>query len=518
MNAQTFKVPSRQVAVMWSLVFSYGTNALVIVRTLCLVPLYLQHISLKEYGAWLATGGVLSFLTVMDFGLMGVLAQQCAAAYGAGDRDKLGTIIGTGMTVSAVLSFLAMAVAAAAAPILPRAMGLSGEVASRISFCFVLAGIANGLSLLAFALSGVMKSLQRTFATGLVLFLAEIVNIALTLVLLLKGWGLYAIACGLFGRGIFVLVGNLGWCFLLFLRENLPWRLWVWEEAKAMWRMSVFTFAGRIASGLMAGADGFLIGALIGPETAGIYSLTTRAAVIVLSLAGSFATALMPSLAHLKAERGLDRFKEILIVCLKIQTTIVTIGMAGVIVFNQAFVSLWVGRHLFAGQWINALFCAWGVGYAVTGVNWNALYALGDMANLAKFSWVETILRLCVSVFLIWSVGVIGAPVAALLSQAVGPWLLLSRSLGRRISLKTIELRRLGLGLAGRLLLPISVAMALFWASGMARDWLAFVNQVVSYLLLITGATLLMDRRLVTSVIAPFRGKTSAIATCAGTK
>ena len=81
--------------------------ALALVRNLALVPVFLRHIEPHEFGAWMATGGVLAYLLMVDFGLMGVVAQRTAEAYGARDFPLLSRRIGTSLVVStANLSFI----------------------------------------------------------------------------------------------------------------------------------------------------------------------------------------------------------------------------------------------------------------------------------------------------------------------------------------------------------------------------------------------------------------------------
>ena len=108
-------------------------------------------------------------------------------------------------------------------------------------------------------------------------------------------------------------------------------------------------------------------------------------------------------------------------------------------------------------------------------------------------------------------------PVAALVAQAVGPCVLLSLVLVRRIAFNIGELRRVLIGLAGRLLPPFSLALCVSWLSGPATHWLAFISQVGTYLFLILVASLILDRKLVASLIAPLRGRSSAIVTYART-
>ncbi|MBN1105621.1 MAG: oligosaccharide flippase family protein [Deltaproteobacteria bacterium] len=497
--------PSRRRAVAWTLGFSYSAKVLIIVRTLVMVPLYLRHISLTEYGAWLATGGVISFLTVMDFGLMGVIAQRAALASGANDKEKLGETVGTGMIVALVLSSGLTLVALALAPFVPRLMGVSGEAAHRVLVCFVMAGIANGISVLSFAPSGILHSLQRTFISGLLLLLAELANLAITLWLLLAGWGLYAIGWGLLGRALILLIGNSGWCLQVCLRQMGLRIRCTWAEAGFLWSRSVYTMASRTASGIMSGLDGFLIGALIGPEIAGAYVLTTRAHDIVRSFYGTFAAALMAPLANLRGEDTPLRFKEIVVTSFHVQITFAAIGLAGVVALNQSLMGLWVGKEMFAGQMINILFGIWAFGWVVTGLSWNVLFALGEVPMLAKVSWLEAILRVGLAIPLLLGVGPVGAPISALAGQAAGPCFLLSTLLIRKLRVRLSELRLLAVESMRRISVPVLLAALISWLGGVADHWPQFAVQAAFYLASALAATLAFDRKLLGEVLIPFR-------------
>jgi O-antigen/teichoic acid export membrane protein len=288
----------------------------------------------------------------------------------------------------------------------------------------------------------------------------------------------------------------MGWCILVFIGENLSWRLWVWEEAKALWHMSLYTFAGRAASGLMAGSEGFLLGVLISPETAGIYSLTTRAHDIVRSLAGHFSTALMPSLAHLLGEGNRGRFNEVVMTVLKIQMNIAAAGMAGVVVFNESFVSLWVGSGFFAGNWINLLFSIWAIGYMMGGVGWQILYAAGEISYLCKLAWLEASLRIALSFIFIPILGIVGAPLSAIIAQHAGPIYLIAKRILRLLDALRSGLIELTWAMVKRLLIAVFISFLFYQASGLEENWLYFTKYVALYLSCTLAFTLLVDREI----------------------
>ena len=77
--------PSRKKGTIALMATSYVSLALVMVRNLVMIPLYLACIDNRLYGAWLATGSIVTYFGLLDFGLNGVLMQRVASSYG--ERD-----------------------------------------------------------------------------------------------------------------------------------------------------------------------------------------------------------------------------------------------------------------------------------------------------------------------------------------------------------------------------------------------------------------------------------------------
>ena len=82
-------VVSRRFTSLVNLFFHYNAVVLVIVQGILLVPLYLRSIPVATYGAWLATGSILSWIDLVDPGLSDVLRQRVAYTYGKGDVAAL---------------------------------------------------------------------------------------------------------------------------------------------------------------------------------------------------------------------------------------------------------------------------------------------------------------------------------------------------------------------------------------------------------------------------------------------
>ena len=93
-------VRSRSTTAKWNLFFQYASIALSIISGVVLVPLHLKFISVDLYGAWVGTGSVLIWITLIDPGLSQVLMQQVAVAYGKKDIKLIQKIIVAGSVIT----------------------------------------------------------------------------------------------------------------------------------------------------------------------------------------------------------------------------------------------------------------------------------------------------------------------------------------------------------------------------------------------------------------------------------
>jgi O-antigen/teichoic acid export membrane protein len=325
---------------------------------------------------------------------------------------------------------------------------------------------------------------------------------------LLAGLGLYSIAIGLLSRAVSLAIADGAGCWLLCRRRLALHLRWVGGEARQLWHLSVNVFVSRIATGLAMATDDFFIGVLIGPEAAGIFSITTRAHNMVRSLAGPFGDALMPSMAHLHGEGEHVRFAEVFATALKVQAAIAAIGLAGVAAFDRSFINLWVGPEIFAGNAVNITFSIWSIGYMVSGVIWQTLYSMGHIIKLCRIVWVETAVKVLASLSLIKATGILGAPVSALAAQAITMCMLLP------LMIRTIEFARgdyfkLLKNIFFRLSLPAGIAVAVSLYAGSPQSWSHFVLTVGVYALLASSIFAFVDRKMIH--LLPGKSKRSQI-------
>ena len=83
------KVPSRKIATLVQLIGGHINTALVVVQGLILIPMYVNYIGLHIYGLWLASGGVINMLGMINFGIGSMMIQRIASSYSLKDFEGI---------------------------------------------------------------------------------------------------------------------------------------------------------------------------------------------------------------------------------------------------------------------------------------------------------------------------------------------------------------------------------------------------------------------------------------------
>lgn len=415
---------SRRLTTIFNLVFHHANTVLVMVQAIFLVRLYLARMPEALYGAWLATGNILTYLELVDPGTSDVIRQRVAHHYGASDRAALSRTIGTGLHLSlafALVPLLAWPAADAAASY----ARVTGPDAAALAQSFRVGLVGVSLSLASYGLSAVCSGLQLALRSGLFFIGSGVLSIGITVAMLLAGCGLVSIPAGLAARAA-MLCGAFGWLVWRWRREHLPGPLrFDRGEARQVLSLSSTTFASRVGTALLDRIDAPLTSRVLGNAQTVVYTLTGRALEPVRMVSASLPTSLMPSLAHMVGAGERQAISRVVALVLRATGTLLAVGAGSVVALDAVFVRVWVGPSRFGGPTLAALL-ALSVSFTVSSLALNRVaYSLGAIRQAAWVSLVEAAVKVPLQYLLLRRFGLAGMPVAACLGAlAVSSWYL----------------------------------------------------------------------------------------------
>ncbi len=483
---------SRRRTTQWNLFFHYAAIALATVSGVVLVPLYLKYIPLNLYGAWLATGNVLAWITAVDPGLSTVLQQRVGAAFGRNDTREIQVLLSNGLVLAVLIALVVLLAGLAATNQVGNWVNLEAPAdQAAIQKAFWLAVLGTIAMIFSYPVTAINQGLQGSLGIGLVYVTVTAGSIALTILLLFAGHGVLAIPAGVLVRGMGLAAGNLGYLVWRMHRSRLRLSASL-RELPGLLGLLSFTSLSSAATTVASNAEAFVVARLLGPESTPPLVLARKAPEIAQWAVARPAIAFMPAIAHVVGAGELDKARDALLRLLRITAWLLGIMFGGFLTFNQDFIRLWVGAGLYPGDPVNLAIC---LAFPVTVASYvlrNLCVALGNIRGTSIASAIESLLRVLLMMWGARSLGLFGVAAAPLLAVlAVSTWYLPS-SFSTLLKLSPQDrweaVREAAYALAAAV--PPMLAFSLVDAT----NWIEFGSYVAGFAGCYTATLLLLSR------------------------
>lgn len=414
--------PSRTRATIILAISGYINTGIVIVQGLLLVPLYLNYIGSHTYGLWLASGGILGMLALVNFGVSTMIIQRVSSAYGQQDYLQAGAYFINGVIVYLGICLLYVLIGVGVSLWVPDILRVQGDESELFRHCFQIALLAMTLSIINECMRGLAQALLRPLVPMISMASGRIIGIGSTVWMLFNGFGLWALPTGIaIGEGV-IFILNLFYSIALF--RKLGAQLVIDKKIiKEYTHSSPALLTARLGTAVSHESEPLLITLFLSPEVTTAYMITRRAADIVsqmLSVVYGATHSAFSNLVGFNRERARK-------VAEKLITIVFLFGLIGFVAYvglNDKFISLWVGQSLSLNQ--NIIFLI-GMGFFIRSfrdVLWQTLNGWGDFIYSSYVILSEGCLRLILMIIFLNIFGVVGVPLALLLSSLGGVILL----------------------------------------------------------------------------------------------
>jgi|GEM_PF-636489 len=407
---------SRNSVIKWNLVFNYASIVLAIINGLVIVPFYLKFIDHALFGAWLASGNILVWLTIIEPGVGDVLQQKVGSAYGAKDFKTVGLYISSGITVSIFISILVIIACFLFQYLIPGILNLAPTIdAAQLLLAFKIAAIGTGFIMLSYAFVGSNQGLQSSLGIGLIFIISNTLSLVLNLVLLFKGFGLLSIAYATLFRGVGMVAGNVFYLASRLKKEHIALRF---ERAffTSFSKLFSYTFFSKISNTVVNNLDLVLVARFVNPETVTMLELTRRPVSIIQNFTNRISVSFMPSLAHLHGEGNIGKVKEVFMNFIFLFSWASMFIIFSFVAFNKDLLSVWAGRSVFIGNPLNILIC---LSLLITSYTYNLsnfTFALGNIKGNSFINIVKSVTYVALMFTLGYFWGIYGFLIASILA------------------------------------------------------------------------------------------------------
>jgi len=340
-------------------VFAYGQYGLAVVTGIFLVPLTLHMLGARAWGLWLASSEVLAYAGMVDLGLLGVMPWILAAAIGRKDREEQRMLVSQGLWLGICVGIVYGVAALVAWHVLSPKMFLTAADRALVAKPLAILVIVNVVCFPLAVYKSLIIATQDAFFNGVLGVTQAVLAAALTAVLLVNGYGLYALVWAAMAPTIFVSVVSA--VRAATIAPDLVFTIARprFGELRVLFVNGFGAWLGTLGWQLLAASNGIVIMYIGHPEWVPIYSCTAKVAAMFMPLTWVLPDSGHVALAQLSGEhQAVGRVRRVVLMMQRLHLLIGGGLACGLLVFNPPFVTRWVGAPLFGGLTLNALLAA----------------------------------------------------------------------------------------------------------------------------------------------------------------
>ena len=294
--------------------FAYAQFGVAIASGILLVPLTLHRVGAVAWGLWLASGELLAHAGMVELGVLGVLPWMLAEADGRRDRVAMRHLVGNGVVVATLVGGLYLALAGVGWLFLPRVLRLTPANLAMLAGPLLILVVANAVSYPLRVMQGVLAGLQDVYFNGTFAVVNAVAGVAVTSVLLVKGYLLYALAIGAALPAIVVQVAALIRVLTIAPDLLVGWTRPTLATVRPLFANGAGVWLGTVGWALLAATNAIVITYLGHPEWVPIYAVTAKLSTMSTQLAWVLPDSGLVGLAQLYGEhRDPGRLRSVVI-------------------------------------------------------------------------------------------------------------------------------------------------------------------------------------------------------------
>lgn len=494
----------RKKAVTAQVIGGYLITAVNIVQGLFLIPFYLHYINASMYGNWLTIQSVIAILSIINFGINNLAIQRISSNFSKNNYEKVSEYFIASMFIYFIITIIIVISGTVFTYFLDIFLKIDEKEFQLMKTVYLIALLTLAINVFTNAFLGFSQAMLKPTFGVISSLLAKIIGIILVVALLTYGYGLIALPISLLITEIIIFALNSIYSYKLYRYLHKSAKLYL-STIKEYLKMSPSLF-GIVAGDRMSNmSHPILITTFIGPEATTAYTVTRKAAEILLHMLNIFNSSLIAPFSHLVGEGNKEKIKKVVIKILFASSFISLVLFAGFIGSDYIFVSLWIGQELVLSQNIILLIGFGTIAYSMTRLFRNLLLGLDEFKFVSKIIFSEGLLFIILSILLTFHFDIAAIPLALFFSSTLFAFIMIKRIFDKIfLTLRTMDL--VVFSVISLSIILLSTNDKLF-INNTNISWGQFVtNALLSTVLTFALLSIFIYRKFIFSVILPKRG------------
>lgn len=457
------------------------------VIALLLSPFVVHHLGNTGYGIWTLVLAITGYFGMLDFGIRSSVGRFVARYLALAEPRNVNRTVSNAIAVLTCGSILTVLASAAMALALPM-FGLSAHYQAAGRTALFLAALNIALALPMGVFGGVLVALERYDILSRIGIAASLVQAALTVIVLNRGYGIVALAVvALFVTA--VQYGVIAWfAKRLYAPLRVGWDLVDTTGRKELLSFSAYRFVYIVANQLIFYTDTIVVGAFLGAAAITPYaiagSLITRGRDVV-----SLATdTLYPAASRMDGLNDRTGITNLYAVCTTLALLLGLPLCLGFLFLGKQFITLWMGREYVFSATILAILA---IPQFTSMPQHSSSLVLASMARhktLAFIAIAEGIANLALSIVLVRKIGIIGVAWGTVIPHLITTAVVIPIYTLRVLNIRTLEFLKMAVLRPVLCVVPAGVLCYAFSRTAATISWGLFGVEVAA----VAGAVAVM--------------------------
>ncbi len=420
------------------MLLSYASNLLLVAVNIFMTPFLVGSLGDAEYGVYQTMASFAGYLVLINFGTGTVMTRYVSMYLGKGDKKGERNYIAMCLIITGALAFLIILAASVLFIFIDNiyAATLSAEQIQKAKTLFILIASNVVVMLIAQAFQGIVTAYEKFNFTGVWHILKTLLKVALLVALFFICKDSIVIAAVDLGLSCLY----LALCWGYSVKLNATPKLYKFDR-KIFSSSAVFSLAillQAVVNQVNTRVDITILSIMISPESVTRYSVAMQVFSIFSSLSTAAISIYLPRFTKLVAsgESNGETITREMIAPSRVQTLVSGAIMFGFLVCGTDFIRVWMGEGYGLSWWIAVIIMVPSFLMYTNGVVVSVLDAMQKRLVRSVVLTVMAAANIGISIFLVHSIGEIGAPIGTAIATTVGSVIIMNIYYKKAIGVK----------------------------------------------------------------------------------
>lgn len=404
------------------IILSYIYTATHVVVNLLYVPLLLRTIGQSEYGLYQLVGSLIAYISIMESLLSAGVVRYYCKYKNENNQEKMENVLAISQRIYSVFSLIVcvcgIALIFAFKSLYASSLSPFEMQESIIMLILLIANII--INIMNYVYVAVITASERFIFLKVISILSTIVQPALVYLLIKK----YPYAIVIV---ISVVLINLLVAFVRriyskkVLNATIHYHGKDSEFVKGLFQLSSTILFALIADQIFWKADQLVIGKVLNTSAVAVYSVGSQIYMNYTPLGTAISSVFMSRLSKLyDVEKDIQSISELFIKVGRIAFLFLGLVLCGFILFGQDFIMLWAGEGYKEAYYVAVIIMIPLTVDAMQNLGLTILQIMNKYGFRGKVYFAIAIVNIITTVFLVKTVGIVGAAISTAISMAIG--------------------------------------------------------------------------------------------------